>query len=137
MGLLKLSLSTNRINQVTAFPNITNVVIKLTIDPKVRPIQQPLKRIPISVEARMEERLKKAPEKDIIEKVTEPSAWISLIVVIFKPNGDIRICVDMHRINKAILREKYPLPTFDTFMTKLRNAKYFSRLALENAYHQI
>lgn len=43
----------------------------------------------------------------------------------------------MRQANKAILREKYPLPTFDTFMTKLRNTKYFSRLDLESAYHQI
>lgn len=43
----------------------------------------------------------------------------------------------MRQANKAVLRENYPLPTFDTVMTKLQNAKYSSRLDLENAYHQI
>ncbi|XP_061395874.1 uncharacterized protein K02A2.6-like, partial [Musca vetustissima] len=43
----------------------------------------------------------------------------------------------MRRANEAILRENYPLPTFDTFMTKLQGAKWFSRLDLKNAYHQL
>lgn len=47
------------------------------------------------------------------------------------------MCVDMRRENEAILRENYPLPTFDSFMTKLRGAKYFSRLDLLSAYHQL
>lgn len=74
MGLLRLGLSTNCINHVNAFQKIKNVAVKLTIDPKVKPVQQPLRRMPISVEARVEERLKEALEKNIIEKVTEPSA---------------------------------------------------------------
>lgn len=55
----------------------------------------------------------------------------------FKGNGDIRLCIDMRRANAAILRENYPLPTFYSFMTKLQRAKYFSRLDLKNAYHQL
>lgn len=43
----------------------------------------------------------------------------------------------MRRANKAVLRENYPLPTFDTFMTRLRGAKLFSRLDLKWAYHQL
>lgn len=93
--------------------------------------------VPVSVEKLVEQKLKEALQTDIIEKVTQPSSWISPIVIIFKPNNDIRICIDMRQANKVILRENYPLPTFDSFMTKLRNAKYFSRLDLTNAYHQI
>lgn len=43
----------------------------------------------------------------------------------------------MRLANKAILRENYPLPIFETFMTKLRGAKYFYRLDLKYAYHQL
>lgn len=100
-------------------------------------MQQPIRKIPISVELQVENKINEALQKDIIERVTEPSPWISPIVVIFKPNKDIRICVDMRRANEAIKRENYPLPTFDSFMTKLRNSKYFSRLDLESAYHQL
>lgn len=137
LGILKLGLDVNRLEKVTPFPKVKKVLVTLSIDPYVRPVQQPLRRVPISVESQVEDKLNEALQNDIIERVTQPSAWISPIVVIFKPTGDIRICVDMRRANEAILRENYPLPTFDSFMTKLRNAKYFSRLDLMNAYHQL
>lgn len=58
-------------------------------------------------------------------------------MIIYKHDGDNRICVDMKSANDAILRENYPLPTFELFMTKLRNEKYFSRLDLVCAYHHL
>lgn len=137
LGILKLGININQIEMSKPFPKIKNIKIKLTIDPHVKPVRQPVRRVPISVEKQVEKKLEEALLSDIIEKVTEPSAWISPIVIIFKPNDDIRICVDMRRANEAIIRENYPLPTFESFMTKLRDAKYFSRLDLTNAYHQL
>lgn len=137
LGILKLGLDVNAIQEAKPFPKIKNITVKLTINPEVKPVKQPVRRVPISVEEQVERKLDEALLSDIIEKVTEPSPWISPIVVIFKSNDEIRICVDMRRANEAILRENYPLPTFESFMTKLRNAKYFSRLDLASAYHQL
>lgn len=137
LGVLKLGLRVNEINKPTTFPKIKNIQVKLSIDKTVRPVQQPARRIPIAVEGLVDKKLTEALQKDIIEKVEGPSEWVSPIVVMFKGNGDIRICVDMRRPNEAIQRENYPLPTFDTIMAKLRNAQYFSKLDLSNAYHQL
>lgn len=109
----------------------------MTIDPRVKPVQQPVRRVPIAVEEKVENKLNEALARDIIEKVMQPSPWISPMVIVFKPDGDIRICIDMRRANEAILRENFPLPTFDGVMTKLRGAQYFSRLDMSNAYHQL
>ncbi|KAL7292587.1 hypothetical protein TKK_0013719 [Trichogramma kaykai] len=43
----------------------------------------------------------------------------------------------MRRANQAILRENHPIPKFESIMTKLLGAKYFSRIDLTDAYHQI
>nr|CAH7744111.1 unnamed protein product [Callosobruchus chinensis] len=137
LGVLKLGINAATLEKITEFPKIKGIQVRLSVDPYVKPVQQPVRKIPVSVEQQVENKIKEALQKDIIERVVEPSAWISPIVIIFKPNNDIRICVDMRRANEAIQRENYPLPTFDNFMTKLRNAKYFSRLDLESAYHQL
>lgn len=50
---------------------------------------------------------------DIIEPVHKPSAWVSPIVPVLKPDDDIRICFDMRAANKAIIRENHPLPTME------------------------
>lgn len=39
--------------------------------------------------------------------------------------------------NEAIKREHYPLPVIDTFLNKLRDAVYFSRLDITSAFYHV
>jgi len=84
-----------------------------------------MRRIPAAIEDKVKEELESALSQDIIEPVHGPSEWISPIVIAFKGDGNIRLCIDMRQANKAIQRENYPLPTFESFLTKLKDAKYF------------
>ena len=70
---------------------------------------------------------------DVIEKVNGPTSWINFIVAVEKSNGDVRICLDMRQANRAILREKHPVPT----LQEMSGAKVFSKLDLNMAFHQI
>ena len=83
------------------------------IDPTVTPVAQRPRRVPFALRPKVRDHLKDLMEKDIIEKVDGPSPWVSPVVVTPKPNGDIRLCVDMRRANKAIIRERHPIPTID------------------------
>ena len=49
--------------------------------------------------------------RGVIEKVDALTEWCSLIVVVTKPNENVRICRDFTQLNKAILRENRPMPT--------------------------
>ena len=40
----------------------------------------------------------------VIRKVDEPTEWVSLMVVVEKPNGELRICLDLKDLNKEIKR---------------------------------
>ena len=55
----------------------------------------------------------------IIAKVTEPTDWMNSTVVVHKPNGDLRVCLDPIDFNKAIKRPFYPVPTLDDVTSKL------------------
>jgi len=101
--------------------------MKLSIDTSIKLIQQPIRRIPIALEDKVIAKLEEAVGLDIIEPVIGHSPWISPVVIAFKENGDIGICIDMRLANKAILRENYPLPVFETFMTKLGGASVGAR----------
>lgn len=70
------------------------------------------------------------------EQVNEPSSWISPVVPVMK-NDDVRICLDMRRANEAVLRENHPLPTMEDFLPHLGKAKFFTKLDIKNAFHQV
>ena len=70
-------------------------------------------------------------QEDIIERVEGPTPWVNPFVVIRKPNGDVRLCVDMRCANKAIIRERHPIPTIDEVLEDMQEASVFSKLDLK------
>ncbi|KAI0223182.1 hypothetical protein LSAT2_025590, partial [Lamellibrachia satsuma] len=91
---------------------LKNYQLKLHVDKTVQPIAQPVRRLPFGLREKVEKKLDELLEKEIIEEVSNtPTTWLSPVVVVPKPDGDIRICVDMRRANEAIVRERHPIPT--------------------------
>ena len=76
-------------------------------------------------------------EMGIIEKVNEPSPWISAMVVDGANREEIRLCIDLRQANKAVIRERHPLPTMECFLPKIGKSIIFSRLDLCKAFHQL
>ena len=62
----------------------------------------------------------------IIEPVSEASPWVSALLVITKPNGRLRICLDPRSLNKALKRSVYAMPTVDDILPQLAKAQVFS-----------
>ena len=50
-------------------------------------------------------------KKEVIKKIDEPTEWVSLLVIVQKKTGALRICLDPRDLNKAIKREHFKLPT--------------------------
>lgn len=75
-------------------------------------------------------------KQDIITKVSEPTNWISNMVVVQKPNK-IRVCLDPHPLNKAIKRSHYPIPTVDEITPRLKNSKIFSVADAKDGFLQV
>jgi hypothetical protein len=85
----------------------------------------------------VENKLQEMKELDIIEEVNGPTPWVSPLVIVPKPDGDIRVCVDMRQANGAIIRERHPIPTVDEVLYELNSATVFSKLDLKWGFHQI
>ncbi|KAG7303117.1 hypothetical protein JYU34_013146 [Plutella xylostella] len=137
LGILKIGI--DDINNVSTevFPKFKNIMIELPIDDNIQPISQPYRRIPIPLEEKVSEKIDELVKRDIIEEVRGSSKWVSPIVPILKENGEVRVCVDMRRANEAIVRENHPLPTMDKLLPQVRQAKYFTKLDIKDAFHQI
>lgn len=73
LGVLKLEIPLKRIKETGPFAKIRSVCVKFQIDDSVKPIYQPLRRIPVTAEKLVERKLQEGLERDIIEEVKEYS----------------------------------------------------------------
>lgn len=148
LGVLRIGLPSNqqsnvervefkRVEAKKEFPKIKGVSLSLPIDRSVPSVIQPLRRCPIPLLDKVKTKLDELLEMDIIEKVTRPTSWVSPLVPIIKDNGELRLCIDMRRANNAIQRLNHPLPIFEDFSPRFRNAQYFTILDIKQAFHQV
>ena len=118
--------------------HIKGTKIKLHVNPEVQPIAQQHRRIPFHLRKQVEAELNKLQDLNIVEPVIGPTPWVSPIVCIPKKRQEgVRVCVDMREPNRAIEREKHPMPTLDHLIADLNGAKVFSKLDMTQAYHQL
>ena len=95
------------------------------------------RRIPFPLLPLVEAELKRMKDEGIIEEVTEPTEWCAPIVPVPKKNGQVRICVDLRKLNEAVKRERYVLPSLDDIAPSLQGSKVFSKLDAASGFWQI
>ena len=117
---------------------LKNYQVKLHIDKNIPPVAQKERRIPFALRKKVENEIKRLEEEDIIEDVTaQPTPWLNALVIVPKGEDQIRLCVDMRAANNAITITRYPTPTVDDLMIKLKGAKVFTKLDLTSAFYQL
>lgn len=65
------------------------------------------------------------------------SEWASPVLLVPKPDGTKRFCVDYRRLNLITKKDSYPLPRMDDCLDSLGSAKWFSSLDANCGYWQI
>ena len=65
------------------------------------------------------------------------SPYAAPIVMVRKPYGYIRVCVDYRALNECTVKDSFPLLRIDDLLDKLRNAKCMTHLDLRSAYNQV
>ena len=65
------------------------------------------------------------------------SPYAAPIILVRKPDGSMRLCIDYRGANECTVKDAFPLPRIDELLEKLRNAKVLTHLDLQQGYHQI
>ncbi len=101
------------------------------------PVQHAPRCVQVALRGKLRESLDEMVQEQILVPVTEPTPWISSMVIVTKKNGKLRICLDPKDLNKAIQREHYPLPTIEDVATRLHGAKVFTILDVRAGFWHI
>ena len=106
-------------------------------NPEIPPMVQPPCRTPVALQQTVKTELKVMVNQAIIAPVTEPTKWVSSMVVVPKKNGKVRVCLDPRNLNQAIMHSHYLLPTIEEVATRLTNAKLFTVLDAKSGFWQV
>ncbi len=100
-----------------------------------RPSRGPTYRYPEQAKQLIAEMLDDMVQRDIIERST--AAWLSPIVLVNKPDGIKRICLDYRHVNKHLATDVYPLPRLEELVEKAAGHPYYVTLDMREAYFKI
>ena len=103
------------------------------------PGTRPIHANPYREGPKMRDIVKDEVERQLRAGVIEPSqsAWASPVIIVPKPDGTPRFCVDYRRLNAVTVRDSYPLPRMDDCIDSLGEAAVFTTLDAYSGYWQV
>jgi hypothetical protein len=63
--------------------------------------------------------------------------WVSNPVLVDKKQGMIRVCMDFQDLNKACLKDNFPMPFIDQILDECMGSEIFSFMDGFSGYNQI
>lgn len=111
-------------------------VHKPRVDLAVRPVQQKFWHPPLAMRAPIEAELRRMEAAGVLERI-DSSPWTSNILATRKKDGTVRVCANLTAVNKALIPERFPLPTMDELTARLAGSTVFSKIDLLWGYLQL
>ncbi|GKV09734.1 hypothetical protein SLEP1_g21190 [Rubroshorea leprosula] len=111
-------------------------VHKLSTDPTRRPVVQKRRLFGPEKQAAIDEEIQKLLQAGFIRRV-EYSEWVSNPVLVKKPNGKWRMCIDFTNLNDACPKDPHPLPNVEKLVERAAGHERMSFLDASSGYHQV
>ena len=100
-----------------------------------RPFRLAYRRVPPSQYQKLREVLSEMEEKNIIRKSS--SEWASPLVLVWKKNGELRICVDYRWLNARTVKDAHPVPHQADCLAALGGNAIFSAMDLTSGFYNV
>jgi len=92
------------------------------------------RRVAIPLVEKVKTELQRMESIGVISRVSQPTDWCAGMVVVPKPDGRVRICVDLTKLNQSMQRERHILPSVEQTLAQLGGA---SKLDANSGFWQI
>jgi hypothetical protein len=102
----------------------------------IRPRKQKLWKMSDDKAEGARNEVKRLLSAGVVREVTYPE-WLANTVMVKKANEKWRMCIDFIVLNKACLKDEFPLPRIDSLIDATPTSKLMSLLDCYSGYHQI
>ena len=103
--------------------------VHITMRQNSTPVQKPPRRVPIAMKDKFKQELDAMESQGIVSKFDGHDVspeWLNSFVIVKKPNGNLRICLDPTNLNKDIIRPVCNSQAMDDVVHRLKSAKFFT-----------
>ena len=107
----------------------------IELHPGNSPISMTLHRMaPVELQE-LKVQLLELLDKGFLRPSTSP--WGAPVLFAKKKDKTLRLCIDYRQLNRATIKNRYPLPRIDDLFNQLRGARVYSKIDLRTGYHQL
>lgn len=99
------------------------------------PIKQRYYTVSPAIQTILNEEADAMLARGVIEESQSP--WSSPVLVVRKPDGKRRFCLDCRAVNKVTIKDAYPMPIIDGILASLHETVFISSVDLKDAFWQI
>lgn len=99
------------------------------------PVHQPPYNSTLKPQEIIDTQVGRMMENDVVEPLQSP--FTAPVVLIQKPDGTWRFCVDYRKLNTITIRDTYPLSQIEDALSRLEGSKDFSIMDMQSVYWQV
>jgi hypothetical protein len=106
---------------------------------ELKPSADPISKTPYRMTAlelcELQMQLKELLDLGLIRPSVSPRG--APVIFVKKKDGSLRLCIDYRDLNRATVKNRYPMPQIDDLFDQMKGPMVFSKIDLRSRYHRL